>query len=169
MRPPEIEPVVEELLVVLDEETALLERKRAQLAELSKILLRNDNDAVETLLEKIECAQADQVLLEVRLRTIREILAGVFECSAKEFNLSRLIDELPSQQGDAVRSRRRKVAEKVKEFRKQHLQTAILLSECSRITGMMLDSLTPSGAVVTYDSEGTDRWRIDAGVLDMER
>jgi hypothetical protein len=171
MIPPEIEPVIEELLVVLDDETELLELKRAQLADLSKILLRNDNEAAEALLKQIEEAQTAQVLLELRLQTLREILAGTFGCSSKEFNLSRLIDELPQEQADAVRHRRRQVACKVDEFRRQHLQTAILLAECSRITGMMLDSLLlpAGGAVVTYDTGGSDHWRAGTSLLDMER
>ena len=164
-----IEPVVEELLVVLDDETELLEVKRSQLADLSKTLLRNDNEAVEVLLGQIEQAEETQVLLAGRLQTLRETLAEAFGCDLKEFNLAWLIDRLPRPRALALIHQRQKVSGKVDEFRKQHMQTTILLTECSRITGMMLDSLTPSGAVVTYDADGSDRWRAEAGLLDMER
>jgi len=169
MIPPGIEPVVEELLVVLDDETELLEVKRSQLADLSKMLLRNDNETVEVLLRQIEQTEEIQVLLAGRLQTLRETLAGAFGRDLKEFNLSWLIARLPRPQALALIHRRQKVSGKVDEFRKQHIHTTILLTECSRITGMMLDSLTLSGAVVTYDAEGSDRWRAEAGLLDMER
>jgi len=169
MIPPGIEPVVEELLAVLDDETELLELKRSQLAELSEALLRSDNGAVEALLPQIEQAQKVQVPLDLRLKTLRETLAGVFGCGSRELNLSRLIAELPQEQAMAVIRRRRQVARKADEFRGQHLRTTMLLAECSRITGMLLDSLLPVGeAVVTYDAEGRDRWRAGASLLDME-
>jgi len=169
MIPPGIEPVVEELMVVLDNETELLELKRSQLADLSDMLLRKDNEVVEALLEQIEQTEESQVLMAHRLHTLRETLARSFGCDAKGFNLSWLIDQLPHAQALALSRRRQQVSGKVREFRKQHMQTTILLTECSRITGMMLDSLTPSGSVVTYDAEGSDRWRVGAGLMDMER
>ena len=169
MIPSGTEPVVEELLVVLDDETELLEVKRSQLADLSKMLLRNDNEAVEVLLGQIERAEETQVLLARRLQTLRGTLAGAFGCKAKELNLSWLIARLPRAQALALIHRRQQVSDKVGEFRRQHMQTTIFLTECSRITGMMLDSLAPSGSVVTYDTEGSDRWRVEAGLLDMER
>jgi hypothetical protein len=169
MMPLGIEPVIEDLLVVLDSEARLLETKRSQLAELSKKLLANDNEAVEVLLEKIERAEEAQTLLARRLQTLRETLAGAFGCDISDFNLAWLIARLPRSESLALTRKRRAVGEKVDAFRKQHLQTTILLTECSRITGMMLDRLAPAGAVVTYDADGSDRWRADAGMLDMER
>ena len=169
MNPHGVESVVEDLLVALDNETQLLELKRSQLAELSGMLLRNDNEAVEALLEQIEQTEQAQSQMARRLQGLRETLAGAFGCNAKGFKLAWLIDQLPHEQALALTHRRRQVTEKVNEFRKQHIQTTILLTECSRITGMMLDSLAPTSAVVTYDTEGSDRWRAEAGLLDMER
>ncbi|MCP4377246.1 MAG: hypothetical protein GY794_13855 [bacterium] len=169
MIPPGIEPIVEELLVVLDDETELLEVKRSQLADLSKMLLRSDNESVEVLLKQIEQAEETQLLLERRLQTLRETLAGAFGRQVSEFNLSWLITQLPRPRALTLIHRRQKLSCKVDEFRKQHMQTTILLTECSRITGLMLDSLSPSGTVITYGAEGSDRWRVGAGLMDMER
>ena len=169
MTPSGIEPVVEELIIVLDNETELLEVKRSQLADLSEMLMRTDNEAVEALLEQIEQTEEAQTLLARRLQTLRKTLADAFGCNMEEFNLSWLISRLPHEQSLALRHRRQQVGGKVREFHKQHMQTTILLTECSRITGMMLDSLTPSGSVVTYDAEGSERWRVGAGLLDTER
>ena len=169
MIPLGIEPVIEDLLVVLDTQAGLLEARRSQLAELSEKLLRNDNEAVEALLGQIEGAEEAQAILARRLQALRQTLAGAFGCDAKDFNLSWLIGRLPRAQSLALTRRRQQVSEKVSEFRKQHMQTTILLTECSKITSMMLDRLAPAGAVVTYDADGSDRWRADAGMLDMER
>jgi hypothetical protein len=121
------------------------------------------------LQEQLEQTEAAQVLMARSLQTLRETLAGAFGLNAKGFKLAWLIDQLPHPLALALSRSRQKVTEKVKEFRRQHIQTTILLTECSRITGMMLDSLTPSGSVVTYDAGGSDRWRAEAGLLDMER
>ena len=169
MIPLGIEPVVEELLVVLDEEAALLELKRSQLVNLSTMLLHNDNEGVEVLLRHIEQAEKTQAMLAGRLQTLRETLAVAFGCNAEEFNLSWLIARLPHEQSLALIQRRQQVSDKLGQFRKQHMQTTILLTECSRLTGMMLDSLAPAGSVVTYDMEGSDRWRVESGLMDMER
>lgn len=167
---PGIEPVVEELLAVLDEEMDLLDLKRSQLAQLSEALLRSDNQAVEDLLVRIEQAQKVQVTLDLRLKGLRETFAAALGCSERELNLSRLVAELPQEQAAAVTGRRRQVARKVEQFRRQHMQTTILLAECSRITGMLLDSLLPAGeAVVTYGAGGADHWRAGGGLLDMEQ
>jgi flagellar biosynthesis/type III secretory pathway chaperone len=169
MTPPGIEPIVEDLLNVLDNETKLLELKRSQLADLSEKLLRNDNEAVETLLEQIESTEELQVLMAHRLQKLRQTLAGAFGRPADGFKLAWLIDQLPHAQAMALTASRQRVSEKVIEFRKQHLETTIFLRECSRITGMMLDTLAPSSSTTTYDAEGPDRWRAEAGLLDMER
>lgn len=169
MIPAGIEPVVEDLLVVLDDEAALLEVKRSQLADLSTALLGNDNETVEVLLGQIEQAEETQTLLTARLHALRGTLAQAFDCKTSEFNLSWLIDRLPRRQSLALIHRRQTVSVKLGEFRKQHMQTTMFLAECSKITGMMLESLAPSGAVVTYDADGSDRWRVGAGLLDMER
>lgn len=167
---PGMETVVEELLAVLDDEMELLELKRSQLAELSEALLHSDNGAVEALLEQIEQAQKVQVPLDLRLKTLRETFAGALGCSSRELRLSRLIAELPQEQATAVTRRKRQVAHKVDQFRRQHLQTTMQLAECSRITGMLLDSLLPAGeVVVTYSAGGADHWRAGAGLLDMEQ
>ena len=169
MIPPGIEPVIEELMAVLDTEAELLEVKRSQLDDLSGLLLRNDNEAVEELLEKIARAEEAQTLLADGLRTLRATLAQACGCDAKDFNLSWLIERLPYEQAQALKRRRELVGDRVRAFRRQHMKTTILLTECSRITGMMLDTLAPSSSVTTYGSEGSDRWRAGAGLLDMER
>jgi len=169
MTPFEIESTVDDLMAVLDDQAGLLDAKRAQLASLSEMLLRDDNEAIEAMLIEIERAEETQTLLARTLQALRRALAGGFGRDPSRFTLSWLIGRLSEPRSTELAARRSRISEKVREFRRQHLQTTVLLTECSRITGMMLDQLSPAGSVVTYDAEGSDRWRADAGILDMER
>ena len=165
------EPLVGELLAVLDEHAELLELKRAQMQELSAVLMASDDSATEILLQRIEQVQRTETLLDARLASLRGALAGAFNCPAGEFKLARLIEELPADMGAAVETRRQRIVEGVQRFRRQHLETVMLLSECARVTTLLLDSILPAGeAVVTYGATGADhQWRPENGLLDMEQ
>lgn len=166
-----IEPLVDELLAVLDEHGELLELKRSQMQELSAALLASDDSATEILLQQIEQAQRTEALLDGRLASLRDALADAFNCPVGEFKLARLIEELPSDMAAAVDARRQHIAEEVLKFRRQHLETAMLLSECARFTTLLLDCILPSGkTVITYGVNGADQqWRPESSLLDTEQ
>ncbi len=164
------ESLIDELLAVLDEEIELLELKRSQLADLSEALVTADDEIVEELLEQIEQTEQTQTAVDMRLKVVREALAGAFGYEdIKELRLSVLAVELPEAQASAVDDRRRRMAEQVGKLRRQHLQTAMLLVECSRVNRMMMECISPSGeTVATYDATGTNLWRSGAGLVDKE-
>ena len=166
---PQIEPAIDQLLSVLDDEVRLLELKQSQLEDLSTALLEHDDEAIEALLEGFEQSAQAQASVDSRLRALRETLADALGCGAKELKLSRLITELPLEQARAVDGRRRQIIDCVARFRSQHMHTTLLLVESSRITGMLLDGMLQTGdAVVTYGADGPDRWRSEIGLLNTE-
>ena len=80
-----------------------------------------------------------------------------------------LVDELPDAQASAVDYRRRQITEQVGKLRRQHLQTAMLLVECSRVNHMMMECLLPAGeTVATYDATGANLWRFGTSLVDKE-
>ena len=169
MIPASMDRQIDELLGILDEEIELLDRKRSQLADLSAALVERDNDTTERLLEEIEQAQSAQESLDARLGGVRERLAETLGCAPHEVRLSRLAGELPLRHARAVADRRARIVDRAGALRTQHLKTALLLSECSRINGMLLQSMLPAAeTVTTYGAGGTETWRGEAGLMDTE-
>ncbi len=164
------ESLIDELVVILDEEIELLELKRSQLADLSESLVAADDEAVEALLEQIEQVERTQTATDLKLETVRGALAGVFGYDdVKALRLSVLVAELPDAQALAVDDRRRRMAEQVGKLRRQHLQTAMLLVECSRINRKMMECILPAEeTVATYDATGTSLWRSGTSLVDKE-
>ncbi len=164
------ESLIDELVAILDEEIDLLEQKRSQLADLSEALVSADDEATETLLKQIEQTEYTQTRVDIRLRDVRKALAGVFGYDdARALRLSVLVSELPDTQASAVDDRRGRLARQVGKLRRQHLQTAMLLVECSKVNRMMMECLLPAGeTVTTYDAAGTNLWRNGAGLVDKE-
>ena len=164
------ESLIDELLAILDEEIELLEQKRSQLANLSEALVSTDDAATEALLKLIEQTEHTQTRVDLKLQGVRKTLAGVFGYDdAKALRLSVLVTELPDAQASAVNDRRERLAQQVGNLRRQHLQTAMLLIECSKVNRMMMECLLPAGeAVTTYDATGTNLWRNGVGLVDKE-
>jgi flagellar biosynthesis/type III secretory pathway chaperone len=163
-------PPLGELLAVLDEQADLLARQRGQLEGLSAALLARDDDQTERLLEAIQQAGADRAHLDRRLAAVRAELAERLGRPPDRLRLSALIDALPAGAAAAVRDRRRRLIDLAEQFRAEHLRTALLLGECARINGQMLQCLLGGGqALVTYDADGADRWASRSPLMDMER
>ena len=166
---PAVAGLVRELLTVLDEEIALLERKTAQLDRLGRITIDRDEDAFEALLKEIEQAQADQDRADRRMEAIRAALAGALGMLPKELRLGWLVRQLPEEQALAVDYRRQQVLLLARALRRKHMETVFLLHECTRVNRLLLAGLMPrSEPVVTYDSDGASVWRADSGALDAE-
>ncbi len=169
MTPPGMESLIDELRSVLDGEIELLVAKRSQLVKLSKAMVDRDDDTTESLLAEIEQTEVVQASVDKRLRAIRKSLAGVFSCEVRELKLSSLIARLPDKQAAAVEHRRQLIVDLAEKLRTQHLQTALLVTECAKINRMLLESMLPAcETVVTYGAEGTSRWQSETGLVDTE-
>jgi flagellar biosynthesis/type III secretory pathway chaperone len=172
MTPPtmDIDPLVDELVGVLDDEIALLELRVSQLQGMSDAILSRNEEELEKLLDEVERTEQLQSATDSKLKGIRMALAGVFGCEPDEMKLSRLILELPPEKRLAVSHRREHIVRITETLRRKHLETAILLSECARINRMLLSAMFPdSQTATTYSAEGAEVWRPDTGLVDAER
>jgi hypothetical protein len=161
--------LVEKLLGSLDEEIALLEEKTVQLASLRRAMLDRDDQAMAAVLTEIEQDQRRQDSVDLRLSAARRAMANAMGIPAGQLRLSRLIDELPPAEAASVDYRRQQILLLAERARKQHLETAILLHECSRINRMLLEGLFPQNqSVTTYGQGGSDTWRPESGLMDTE-
>jgi len=158
-----------ELHEILDEQARLLEDKCSQLAELAAALVRRDDDATERLLGQMERTEQEQANADLALETARRSLAESHELPAAGMSLSRLAEALGDREGALLRMKRQRLADLIAQLRREQLQVSILLNECMRVNQMMLDVFAPSQqSVVTYGTNGADRWRTGSGLVDTE-
>jgi flagellar biosynthesis/type III secretory pathway chaperone len=162
--------LLKELLAVLDEEIALLNKKTGELESLSGAIVERDNDRFGPLLEQMEQTHQGQAATDVKLDALRNTLAEKIGCEPSEMKLSRLIDLLDEQDRLTVDYRRQQIILLTEQLRKQHAATMILLAESARINRMLLENLFPqSQPVKTYSAAGADSWRPATGLLDTKR
>ena len=169
MMPPLSTALIGRLESALDEEIRLLEARLGELEGLSKALVERDDESIEAFLERMERTEKAQAAADRELTGVRQIVANVVGRDAAELKLTRLVAELPRDQAPGVERRRKRIIELAGAVRRRHIETVMLLTECARITAMLLDRILPAGeAVVTYDADGSDLWRSSTGLLDAE-
>jgi hypothetical protein len=165
---PDIDSLVARVLAALEGEASLLCQRQGRLAELSDALLRGDADGLERVLEQIDReesaprgASPDDVLGS---------LAAAVGCPSGRPALAEIIPRLPAWHRPAVERARAGLLGRVHALRRQHLQTAKLLSQCASFHRSLMELLLPgSAAVATYDSGGQRQWRSGGGLVNAER
>lgn len=165
----QIAPLVDELVESLDSEASLLELRCAQLEDLSTAALQRDEEAMEELLARIERTQLDQVRTDAKLESVRGALAAKVALPVEQLRLAWLVEQLPAAQSTVLASRRRRIIELTEQLQRRHMETAVVITECARVNGMLLESFCPSmRSVTTYGAGGKSNGRWDGGLVDVE-
>ena len=167
----EIEGKVDELLAVLDKDIQHIHDTLSQLNELRSLLIKRDDTALAKLLGSIR-AEADPPWRtnESKRRSIRRELAGAFSCNVKQMTLSRLETVLPEQKKVQISDRKASLRALIKELKKEHSSTAMLLSECARFNSLLLRTIFDLGktGTVTYNPDGAARQQIDTALVNLQ-
>lgn len=154
---------------LLDEEAALLVLRHSQLGSLCAAIVERDESAVERILNQIEQAQQLQTIGDQKVAALRDELAGRLGMDSRTLRLSALIEQLPPHCQAGMLTKRRRVLDLAERFRVQHMRTVMLLTECARINRLLLEGLFPRcQAVTAYSADGSQTWRAEAGLVDME-
>ncbi len=158
-----------ELLAILDKEIELLNRKRSELDCLTEFIIANNDNGMEKLLLQMEQTQQSQAETDIKLDALRKALANELQVPPEQVRLSRLIEQLEGDDRLAADYRRQQIVLLAEQLRRKHMETALLLIESARINRLLLESFFPqSQPVNTYDADGPQSWRPDAGLLDAE-
>jgi len=169
---PHIEPdpaLIEELLGILDEEIALLNKKSAELEALSNAIIERDDARLVTLLEEMEETLQAQSATDVKLDALRATFAEITGCSHSEMKLSRLIETLGEGEKVKVDYRRQQILILAERLRDQYMSVGITLRESARINRVILEGLFPEvRPVTTYSASGSKYWTPETGLLDSE-
>ena len=166
----EIEERVDALLVCLDKEIQHLQDGLLQLDELRRSVIKRDDAALGTLLEKIQQDVDNHRRLEQNQRSIRQELAAAFGDELKRMTLSALETMLPKERKDQVTQRKEQIRSLIEQFRKEHLGTAMLLSECARFNNMLLKSIfnLSKAESLCYNSNGAAKRQTDVALINFQ-
>ena len=155
----EIKDKVDELLAVLDKDIEHMQQDVSYLNELRGLVIKRDGTALSKLLEHIQSETNSYKDHQLKRRSIRRELAGIFDCDFEQMTLSNLEARLPEDERTQVIIRKTKLKELVKELKKEHISTALLLSECARFNSLLIKSILGLGEskTVTYTSSGVTK------------
>ena len=164
---PTVPEAAQRVRAALDEEAGLLEFRRRQLQELAVAILRRDNPRLEQLLPQVETGAALQAQADGELRAAQAALGDAL-LLGEPHRLARLIEALPAPLPGPLRECRQRVLRAMDDFRRQHLETSLLLVECSRINRVLLEGLFAGESVRTYSRGGGEDWTGQGGLMNAE-
>lgn len=168
-----IEDKVDELVAILNKDVEHIQQSLSYLNELRSHIIKRDDAALSKLLETIQTGLDDYRIHELKRRKIREELAEALGCNFKQVTLSMLGTVLSEERKAQIAQIKTKLGSLVKELRREHLSTVLLLSECARFNRLLLRSIfdLEKTGVVTYDSNGAARQPrqvVDAAFLNLK-
>ena len=166
----EIEDRVDELLAVLDRDIQHMQESLSKLDELRSSVVKRDDATLGKLLESIQSESDNYKNNELKRQSIRKDLAAVLNCSPGQVTLSRLEAELTGTKKAQVGERKTILRSLAEELKKEHLSTAMLLSDCARFNKLLLKSIFELGrtATITYDSNGATRRQTDTAFVNLQ-
>ncbi len=166
----EIEDKVDELLAALDKDSQHIQESLLKLNELRSLVVKRDDAALGRLLESIQAESGSYRSHELKRQSIRKDLADALGCNLEQMTLSSIEASLPEEKKAQVTRMKAKLKSLIMELKKEHLSTALLLSECTRFNNLLLKSIFDLGKsdVVYYNSNGATRRQTDTSLVNLQ-
>jgi len=166
----EIDDKVDELLVCLNEDSRHIEQSLSRLNELRRFVIKRDDTGLGRLLESIQAESGRYRSHELKRQSIRGELARTLGCSLEQMTLSALEAILPEAKRARVSQMRATLRTLIEELKKEHLSTALLLSECARFNNLLLKSIFDLGqtGTVYYNSNGRTKRQTDTAFVNLQ-
>ncbi len=165
-----IEDRVDELLTVLDRDIAYVQENLSRLNELRSLVIKRDDASLGRLLESIQAESDSYRSHELKRQSMRKELAAALDCSFEQMTLSRLEATLVGEKKAQVTERKVKLRTLTEELKKEHLSTAMLLSDCARFNSVLLRSIFDIGktGMVYYSSDGAAKRQSDTAFVNLQ-
>ena len=159
----EIENKVDKLLTCLDKDSQHIQESLSQLNKLRSFVIKRDDFGLNKLLKFIQAEMSSHRNHESKRQTIRKELANALGCNIEQITLSALEAYLPKEKKDQITKKKAKLMLLIKELKKEHLSTILLLSECARFNNLLLKSIFNLGktGAVYYNSNGATKQQTD--------
>lgn len=164
----EIQSKVDELLSILDRDTEHIQESILRLNEMRELVIKRDDVSLNKLVESIRAESENYAVNEKQRQLIRKEIAAILGCGVEQMTLSRIEDILTGEKKSQVAQKKTKLRQLTRELRTEHLSTALLLSECARLNGLLLKSiLNLDKTAVCYNSSGSAEQRTDAAFMNL--
>lgn len=165
-----IEDKVDTLLVCLEKDIEHLQESLSRLKELRRLVIKRDDVALGRLLEKIQAEEDIYKSHELNRQSIQKELAMAYGCDYEQMTLSALEVKLPQTRKNQVVQTKTKLKSVIEEFKKEHLSTALLLSECARFNNLILRSIFDlrKEEVVSYNANGIKKRQTDMALINVQ-
>jgi hypothetical protein len=165
----EIEGKVDKLLDCLENDSQHIQHSLSQLNKLRSFVIKRDDSGLGTLLKIIQAESEDYRNQETKREKIRKELADALGYDVKQLTLSVLEANSSGQRKSQVMEKKTKLMSLVKELKKEHFNTALLLSECARFNNLLLKSIFDLGKTETvyYNSTGATKKQTDTNFVNL--
>ena len=166
----EIEGRIDELLVVLDKDIQHMQDSLSRLNELRSLVVKRNEADLGKLLESIQADSDSYRSHELKRESIRKELANALGCDLKQMTLSRLEVVVSEERKAQVATKKARLRALTRQLKKEHLSTAMLLSDCARFNGLLLKSIFDLGKTETviYNSNGDTKRQTDAAFVNLQ-
>ena len=160
----------DELLVVLDKDIRHIQDSLTWLNELRSLVIKRNDADLSKLLQKIKVEADNYTANESERQLIRKKLADIFECDTEQMTLSALEAALPKEKKALIADRKIKLQELIEQLRKEHLSTALLLSDCARFNNLLFKTIFDIGKteMVMYSPSGATKKHIDKSFVNLK-
>lgn len=164
----ESEDILDQFMGVLDMDIQQLEKNIAVLDQLRCLVVKQDNDGLSQLLNKIQSEVKGHHENGLKRLALRKELAFSYGCDIEQLTLSRLETVLPGQKKLQVSQRKIKLQTLSARLKKEYENTQRLLSDCARFNRLLLKSIFNLGRseATTYNAAGSTRRQMNAVFMD---
>lgn len=160
---------VDELQGVLDKDIQHIQQTLSRLDELRSLVIKRNDASLAKLLDELEVESGSYKINELKRQSIRKELADALDCTPEQMTLSRLEEILPEEKKDQVTEKKAKLKALIKELKKKHLSTTLLLSDCARVNSLLLKGILGIGGTGTvyYNSNGSTKQQTDTTLVNL--
>ena len=161
---------VDKLLGVLDRDIEHIRENLSRLDNLRGLVIKRDDVSLGRLLEAARSESDSYRENESKRRLLRGQLAVALGCSVDQMTLSTLEAELSGEKKARVAERKTRLQALAEKLRKEHLSTAMLLSDCARFNSVLLKGVLELGeaGAITYSPKGSVQRQINAAFVDSQ-
>ncbi|TFG49258.1 MAG: hypothetical protein E4H40_03295 [Candidatus Brocadiia bacterium] len=161
---------IQSLIAVLDKDAENLKKNLIRLDELRTLLIKRDERSLGNLLAAIRAETTSNGTNEAKRLKIRQELADAFKCKVEQLTLSKLENLLPVELKTEIAGRKVQLQELTARLKKEYLNTAMLLTEWSRINSALLKVIFDSDNrdSVVYKAKGTARRQNNSAFVNMQ-
>jgi len=160
---------IDELLSILDKDIEHIQANLSLLEQLRTFVVKHNEKDLNRLLEKIRTESKNYESNELKRHVLRKQLAADLGCSREQMTLSGLEMILSGKKKAKLSETKSKLRLLTNQLKREHLRTALLLSECSRFNRLLLKSVFNfvSPGDISYNSKGLARRQTDTAFVNM--